>query len=159
MAEEKKTYEMTLPSDTEIKVTKVFDGPKELVWKIYTDKEMVKQWWGWEGSNIVIEEQDLVVGGKWRYSEKGSGEQGAFYGEYVIIDEPNTLAYTFIWGGMPDKSLTETLTFEERDGKTYMTDISVFDSKESRDGMIETGMEEGMAVSFKKIDRLIAENK
>lgn len=159
MADENKTYDMTLPSDTEIKVTKVFDAPIDLVWKIYTDKEMIKQWWGWEGSKIVIEQQDLVVGGKWRYSEEGGGEETAFFGEYKIVDKPHTLSYTFIWGGMPDKSLTETLSFEEKDGKTHMTDISVFDSKESRDGMIATGMEEGMAVGFKKMDKLIAENK
>lgn len=159
MADAQKSYELTLPTDTIIKVTKTFDCPKELVWKIYTDKEMILKWWGNADGKTIIEQQDLEVGGKWRYTQKDGGDMGAFYGEYKIVDKPNVLSYTFIWGGMPDKSMTETITLEERDGKTYMLDISEFPTKEERDGMIQTGMEEGMAFGFSKMDEIVAASK
>lgn len=151
MQQEQKDYELTLPTDTEILVTKTFDAPIDLVWKLYTQAEMIRQWWGWENSDVEIEKLDVRVGGEWRYSDKNS-EGNTFYGVYKEVNEPTKLVYTFIWQGLPDKEMTESLMFEERDGKTFMTDLSTFASKEDRDGMIATGMEEGMAVGFKRMD-------
>lgn len=155
MPQEQKGYELTLPSDTEILVTKTFDAPASLVWKLYTDAEFIKQWWGWEGSVTNIEKLDVRVGGEWRYSDANT-QGNTFYGVYKEVNEPTKLVYTFTWEGMPDKVMTESITLEERDGKTFMTDLSVFASKEDRDGMIATGMEEGMAVGFKRMDAALA---
>lgn len=155
MKDNQKDYELTLPSDTEILVTKTFDAPANLVWKLYTDPEMIKQWWGWEDSVVVIEKLDVRVGGEWRYSDPNAKEN-TFHGVYKEVNEPTKLVYTFIWEGAPNKEMTESLMFEERDGKTFMTDLSTFASKEDRDGMIATGMEEGMAVGFKRMDTALA---
>jgi len=152
-------YELTVstPSDREIVMTRVFDAPRELVFKAYTDPNAVAHWWGFRDTTTVIDKMDLKPGGQWRFiGRQPDGTEYAFRGEYREIVPPERLAYTFEYEGMPGQVLVETITFEEQDGKTTLTSVSVFDSVEDRDGMLATGMAEGAAESFDQMEEYLA---
>lgn len=156
MAEEKK-YTMEYPSDTTLKVTKWFDGPIDLVFKIHTDRELIPQWWGPKEYSTIIDKLDFVVGGEWRFVQKDqNGNEYAFHGEFKEIEAPNRFVQTFIWEGLPDKVITSEYIFEEKDGKTLYTSIDHYETKEDREGMIQSGMESGMSDGFDKADALLA---
>src|SRR5688500_2443345 len=93
---------VTLPSDTEILITRDFDAPAHLVFKAMTTPELVKRWWGFETSQWEVCEIDLRVGGRWRYvtTEEG-GFQVAFHGDYREIDAPHRLVSTEVFEGAP----------------------------------------------------------
>jgi len=155
-----KDYEMTTPTDTTIKVTKKFDAPKEMIWKIWTDPELIPQWWGPRKYKTVIDKYDLRVGGEWRFLQTDEeGNEFAFHGVFKEIDEPKKVVQTFVFEPMPDKELTDTLTIEEVDGKTTITTISQFANKEDRDGMIASGMESGQKEGFERTEELIKKLK
>ena len=148
---------LTLPSDREIVMTRTFDAPRDLVFRAHTDPEMVAQWWGQRGSTTIVDKLDLRPGGAWRFVQRApDGTEYAFRGEYREIVPPERLVYTFEFEGMPGHVLVETLTFEEEDGKTKMTDHSLFDSVEDRDGMLQSGMEAGAAESLDRLEELLA---
>jgi uncharacterized protein YndB with AHSA1/START domain len=151
-------YEMTVstPSDREIVMTRAFDAPRELVFKAYTDPTIIRPWWGWRDSTIIVDKLDLQPGGAWRFiGRQPDGNEYAFRGEYREIVPPERLVYTFEYEGMPGHILVETITFEEHDGKTTLTSVSVFDSVEDRDGMLATGMAEGAAESFDQLEEYL----
>ena len=145
------------PGSHEITVTRSFDAPRDLVFKAFTDPEAVAQWWGLRDSETVVDELDPRPGGRWRFveSSKGGGED-AFHGVYHDAVTPERIVYTFEYEGMPGHVLLETITFEERDGRTLMTDSSVFQSVADRDGMLQSGMESGAAESFDRLDEYLA---
>lgn len=138
-------------------MTRTFDAPRDLVFRAHTDPEMVAQWWGQHGSTTIVDQLDLRPGGAWRFVQHSpDGNEFAFRGEYREIVPPERLVYTFEYEGMPGHVAVETLTFEEEDGKTKMTDHSLFASIEDRDGMLESGMEEGAAESLDRLEELLA---
>jgi uncharacterized protein YndB with AHSA1/START domain len=142
---------ITLPSDTEIAGVREFDAPRDLVWEAHSKPEHLRNWWGM--SPLAVCEVDFRPGGAWRFVERDeSGEESAFRGEYREILAPERLTYTFEYEGMPGHISVETLTFEERDGRTILRSLTVFDSKEDRDGMLESGMEEGANVTYNRLD-------
>ena len=147
---------LTLPSDREIVMTRVFDAPRELVFQAFTDPDLIPRWWGWRDATTIVDKMDVRPGGLWRFVSRGpDGVEFAFNGEYREVVSPERLVYTFEFEGMPGHVLVETLTFEERDGKTTLTNHSIFDSKEDRDGMLETGMESGAAESRDRLEELL----
>jgi len=100
---------------------------------------------------------DLKPGGVWRFVQRdSSGEEYAFNGVYREIVSPERLVYTFEFEGMPGHVMLETVTFEEYDGKTKFTDKSVFRTVEDRDGMLESGMEEGATETMDRLAELLA---
>ena len=114
-------------------------------------------WWGRTGSTLPVCEVDLRPGGAWRFVERQSdGNEYAFRGEYREVVPPERLVYTFEFEGMPGQVVLETLTFEEQDGKTLLTDHARFDSVEDRDGMLQSGMEAGAAESLDRLEELLA---
>jgi uncharacterized protein YndB with AHSA1/START domain len=152
---------LTLPSDTEILITRSFDAPAELVFRAYTTPELVRRWWGFETSEWLVCEVDLRVGGRWRYvtREEGGFEVG-FHGEYREIDAPRRLVSTEVYEGapVPDPDAAGTLntvTLDEVDGVTTMTVLVQAPSQEVRDAIIESGMEGGMQVSFDRLEDLV----
>jgi uncharacterized protein YndB with AHSA1/START domain len=152
---------LTLPSDTEILITRSFDAPAELVFRAYTTPELVRRWWGFETSEWLVCEVDLRVGGRWRYvtREEGGVEVG-FHGEYREIDAPRRLVSTEVYEGapVPDPDAAGTLntvTLDEVDGVTTMTVLVQAPSQEVRDAIIESGMEGGMQVSFDRLEDLV----
>jgi uncharacterized protein YndB with AHSA1/START domain len=139
---------VSLPSDTQILITREFDAPKEHVWKAWTTPELVRRWWHANRGEMTVCEIDLRVGGRWRYvmNVEGFGEVG-FHGEYREIEPFARLVSTEAYEGIPDadaNAAVDTLTMSEVDGRTLVTILVEHPTKGGRDMHIESGMEDGM---------------
>lgn len=140
---------VTRPSDREYAMTRVFDAPRELVFKAHTDPTIIPHWWGQRGSTTTVDQMDATPGGTWRYVQReADGTEYAFRGEYHEIEAPERLVNTFEFEPMPGKIVVDTTTFQDQDGKTVVTNTSRFDTAEDRDGMLASGMEAGANESW-----------
>jgi uncharacterized protein YndB with AHSA1/START domain len=145
------------PGTHEIVITRTFDAPRDLVFKAFTDADAVRQWWGLDSTETVIDQLEARPGGRWRFVERESkGSEDAFHGVYHDLQAPERIVYTFEYEGMPGHVLLETVVLEEQDGRTLMTDTSVFQSVADRDGMLQSGMETGAAESYQRLDSYLA---
>jgi uncharacterized protein YndB with AHSA1/START domain len=152
------TFQVTTPSDTEITLTRLFSAPRDLVWEAMTKPEHVRRWWGCldERYSVPVCEIDLRVGGKWRFVGRGpEGDIPAFYGQYLEIDRPGRLVYTEIFEPFPDGGSLVTQRLDEEQGKTRLTVTARYDSRETRDMVIGTGMEKGAAISYDRLEDLV----
>ena len=150
------TTTFTTPSDREIKMTRVFDAPRELVFQAHTDPQHVPHWWGQRHSTTIVDVMDVRPGGAWRFVQRDpEGKEYGFRGEYREVVPPERLVYTFEFEGMPGHILVETVTFEEHDGKTMVSSTALFTSVEDRDGMLESGMESGAVESWDRLEELL----
>ena len=152
---------VTLPSDTEILITRQFDAPAALVFKAWTTPEYVRRWWGFAEDEWRVCEIDLRVGGTWRYVTTHTNDSGSFdvgfHGEYREIDAPHRLVSTEVFEGFPDAASLNILTLEEVDGVTTMRVLVQHAQKAHRDGHIESGMEGGMNISMDRLEDLALE--
>ncbi len=145
------------PGTQEIVITRSFDAPRELVFKAFTDADAVRQWWGLNSTETVVDQLEARPGGRWRFVQRdGDGNEFGFHGVYHDLEAPERIVYTFEFEGMPGHVLLETLVFEDQDGRTLMTDTSVFQSVGDRDGMLQSGMESGAAESMDRLDEYLA---
>jgi uncharacterized protein YndB with AHSA1/START domain len=140
------TATVTLPSDTEILITREFDAPKHLVYKAYTTPELVKRWWSGRRGEMTLAEIDLRVGGHWRYVMIAHGGfEVAFHGEYRELVPNERIVNTEVFEGAPGGGpAVVTIDFAEVDGRTTLTMLTTVPSREVRDMIIESGMEGGM---------------
>jgi uncharacterized protein YndB with AHSA1/START domain len=146
----------TTPSDREIVITRVLDAPRELVWKVCTDPDHIPHWWGPARFTTTVDTMDVRPGGSWRFAQQDQdGTEYAFHGEYREVVPPERLAYTFEFEGMPGHVSLETITYEEHDGKTKVTNTVLFDSKDDRDGMLESGMQTGASETMDRLVELL----
>ncbi len=149
-------HELSLPSDLEVEMTREFDAPRELIFRAYTDPDLIPLWWGPKRYTTTVEVMDVRVGGKWRYVQVGKdGEVFAFHGEYREIVPPERLVSTFEFEGLPGHIVVDSLTLEDLGGRTRLTMLSTFESKADRDGMVELGMESGAAESLDRLAELL----
>jgi len=148
---------VTTAGEHEIHAERWFDAPRERVWQAFTDPELIPQWWGLRSTTTIVDELELRPGGKWRFVQRSDdGSETGFRGEYREIRGPESLTWTFEWEGMPGHISTETVTFTEQDGGTLVSTASVFDNREDRDGMFESGMEDGMRETYDRLAELLA---
>jgi uncharacterized protein YndB with AHSA1/START domain len=142
------TATVSLPTDEQILITREFDAPRELVFKAYTTPELVKRWWHANRGEVTVVEIDLRVGGRWRYAmTTPDGQEVGFHGEYreIVPNERVVSTEVYEMPGVPDPEGTlNTATFTEVDGRTTLTILVEAPSKEVRDAIIESGMEEGL---------------
>jgi uncharacterized protein YndB with AHSA1/START domain len=154
-----KTLSVTPTSDREILMTREFDAPRDIVWKAFTDPQMLAQWWG-RGNKLDIERMEVERGGHWRYVEHHEGGSDGFEGRYGEVAAPERIVQTFEWDGMPAHVALNTTTFEElSNGSTRLVTTSLFHTAEDRDGMLQSGMEQGLSESYAALDRLLAAQK
>ena len=147
---------ISTPTDREIRIERVFNAPRERVWRAFTDPEQVAQWWG-RGNKLVIERMEVERGGHWRFVEHGPDGVHGFEGRYREVTPPERIVQTFEWDGMPGYVAVETAIFEDLgDGRTRVVNISLFHTTEERDGMLKSGMEQGLNESYAALDRLLA---
>jgi len=147
---------VTPRGDREIVMSRVFDAPRALVFEAHSKREHVQRWWG--RGNPLDCEMDFRPGGKYRFVEHApDGEDYAFRGEYREIVAPERIVQTFEFEGQPGHVCVETLVFTEEAGKTTLTSTTVFDTAEDRDGMVESGMADGAAESYRALAALLAE--
>jgi uncharacterized protein YndB with AHSA1/START domain len=140
---------VTLPKDDQILITREFDAPKHLVYKAWTTPELVKRWWHAKRGEMTVAEMDFRVGGKWRYAMVADGGvEVAFHGEYREIVPNERIVSTEIFEGAPvdypEQATVNTATFSEADGRTTLTILIEAPTKEIRDAIIESGMEDGL---------------
>lgn len=148
--------QLTLPSDREILLTRVFDAPRELVFEAHSKPEHVRRWWGPRRYELAVCEMDFRPGGTWRFVQRDTeGNEYGFHGEYREIVRPERLAYTFEYEGAPGQVSVETITFDEDEGRTLATNLVVFPTPEARDAMIASGMESGAAESMDRLEEYL----
>jgi uncharacterized protein YndB with AHSA1/START domain len=162
MAEKTKTTSMfTLPSDREIAGSRVLDAPPDLVYKAYTDPEIIPQWWGPRRYTTTVDKLDVTPGGSWRFIHRAADEgEHAFSGVFREVVPSKRLVFTFNYEAMPGHEAVETVTFEAVEGgKTRVTDTTRFQNREDRDGMLQSGMEEGAAESIERLHLVLEKLK
>lgn len=148
---------VTTPSEREIRIERIFNAPRERVWQAMTDPLLVAQWWG-RGNKLVIERMEVERGGRWRFVEHGPDGQHRFEGRYREVTPPERSVSTFEWDGMPGHVVVNTVTLEDLgDGRTRLVTVSLFHTREERDGMLHSGMEQGMNQSYEALDRVLPE--
>jgi uncharacterized protein YndB with AHSA1/START domain len=129
---------VTTPNELEIRVERVFDAPCDHVFSVWTDPELIPEWWG---DQTVVEEMDVRPGGRWRFNTG----YGTVEGEFKEVDPPRRLVQTF-------QNHLQTLEFEDLGERTKLTQTMRFASTEERDTTMQYGVEEGAKSGFARID-------
>ncbi len=150
-----KTKVVAEPGTHEIIMTREFNAPRELVFKVLTDPALIPQWWGPKDYTTTVDKMEVKAGGIWRYVQRGAEGEFGFHGVYHEIVPNERIVDTFEFEGMPGHVLLETLTLEEHDGKTIVKNSSVFQSVADRDGTLQSGMEEGANESWDRLEELL----
>jgi uncharacterized protein YndB with AHSA1/START domain len=147
----------------ELVMERIFQAPRELVWKVMNDPAQVTNWWGPRGHTATVEAMDLRVGGKWRWvGHTPDGRDVPFKGEYLEVDPPSKLVYTEIFdvppfNEDPNGVAIETMTLEDLgDGRTKLVSRSRFPSVEALEGALATGMIRGALESYDRLAEEIA---
>ena len=152
------TAVVTLPTDTQILITREFAAPKHLVYRASTEPELIKRWWSGDRGEVTSVEVDLRVGGKWRYVMTANGGfEVAFHGEYKEIVPNERIVQTEVFEGIPnaeEAAAQDTMTFTEKDGRTTLTMLVEHKSKANRDMHVNSGMEGGMQEALDKLELL-----
>ena len=149
------TAVVTLPSDTQILITREFDAPRHLVYKAWTTPELVRRWWASDLGEVTVAEIDLRVGGTWRYvMVTNDGFEVGFHGEFREIVPNERIVNTEVYEGMPGAEALNTVTFTEVDGRTILTTLVDHSSREGRDAHIESGMESGMQKAMDRLEQV-----
>jgi uncharacterized protein YndB with AHSA1/START domain len=138
-------------------MTREFDAPRELVFRAWTDPELLVQWLGPRKYKMTLERWEPRDGGRWRYVHSDDeGNAYAFHGVFHGEQTPDGMLQTFEFEGAPGHVSLEKLVLEERDGRTIMRNHSVYQTVEARDAMIASGMEDGVNDGFDRLDDLLA---
>ena len=130
------------PDDPSIRVERVFDAPRAHVFSVWTDPQLIPEWWG---DGTVVEEMDVRAGGAWRFRTA----YGVVEGEFREVEPPERLVQTF-------QNHLQTLEFEDLGDQTKLTQTMRFESTEERDTTMQYGVEEGAKSGFARIDALLA---
>jgi uncharacterized protein YndB with AHSA1/START domain len=153
------TLQITTPSDNEIRVTRVFDAPRRLVFDAWTRPEILKRWLGVRGGWTMVGcEVDLRVGGAYRYVWRGpNGEEMGMGGTYREIVRPERIVATERFDeSWYEGDAVDTLELVERVGKTTLITTTRYVSREVRDAVLKSGMTTGVGESYDTLDALLA---
>ena len=139
------TASVTLPADDQILIVREFDAPRDLVFRAWTEPDLVRRWWHANRGEMTVCEIDLRPGGSWRYvMVTPDGTEVAFHGEYREVVPGERIVQTEIYDPFPDAAAVDTLEFEDLDGRTRVTMLVQHQLKEHRDAHVESGMEDGL---------------
>jgi uncharacterized protein YndB with AHSA1/START domain len=153
-----KPLDVSLPSDREVKVTRVFEAPARLIFDFHTRPDYVKRWLlGPPGWSMPVCEIDLRVGGSYRYVWQNDADGTSFgsRGEFREIVAPSRIVHTERMDGFDGEAVI-TLTLDEQDGRTTLSSVMLFETMEARDGAIGTGMNDGVAMSYDRLEEVMA---
>lgn len=154
----KGTAVVTLPTDTQILITRDFDAPPHLVYQAWTTPELIKRWWSAKRGAVTIADVDLRVGGMWRWvMVTDDGFEVAFHGEYRELIPNERIVCTEVYEGYPeaDAEALNTMTFAEKNGRTTLSILVQHKSQEHRDAHINSGMESGMQDAMDLLEQLV----
>lgn len=142
------TAVVTLPTDTQILITRTFNAPRHLVYRAWTSPELIKRWWSGGHGEVTVAEVDLRVGGTWRYAlVTPEGYEVGFHGVYREVVPNERIVCTEAYEGIPDpdgNAAVCTYEFLEEDGRTLLRLLVDHKDQEGRDAHIDSGMESGM---------------
>ena len=139
-----------------IEITRDFRATPEQLFRAHTDPELFARWVGPDSVSTRIEVWDARTGGSWRFVNVRGDDEFGFHGCFHDV-RPDRIVQTFTWEGMPDGVSLETLTFEDLGGGvTRLHGRSLLDSFAARDGMLASGMADGMNEGYRKLDALLA---
>jgi uncharacterized protein YndB with AHSA1/START domain len=152
------SFVVTTPSEVEIRMTRLFDAPRQLVFEAMTRPEHVREWWGrlGDGYSVPVCEIDLRVGGAWRFVNRHPHGEAEFYGEYREIAPPGRLVFTEIFAEFPEAVSVVTAEFATEAGKTRMTATVRYPTRDVRDMVLGTGMATGAGISYDRLEDLVA---
>lgn len=169
MARTLEKAKVSLPSDTEVRVTRDFSAPRKLVWDAHTQPKLVRRWMlGPPGWSMPVCEMDVRPGGKyrWRWRSEDEGKEFGFFGEFREVDAPARMVHEENYdpgdiGGQMDASNPAIIrtSFTERDGVTSLEMVMKFASKDIRDAAVSTGMTDGMEMGYERLDALFVEQQ
>ena len=154
---------VTLPTETQILITREFDAPRRLVYRATTEPELIAQWWSGQRGKVTSTEIDLRVGGSWRYVMMANeGFEVAFHGTFREIVPNERTVSTEVFEGVPtiglppsdEEGTLNTTTYEDLDGRTRLTVLVECHTREVRDAIIESGMEGGMQEAYDKLEQV-----
>jgi uncharacterized protein YndB with AHSA1/START domain len=149
------------PGHQELLITREFDAPRELVFKVITDPELLPQWWGPRYLSTEVDKMDMRPGSQWRFIQRDTeGREYAFSGVYHEVLAPERIINTFEFEGLPEAGhvTLETMKLEELPGgRTRLTTQSVFQSIIDRDAALQSGMESGIIDTYNRLDELLKE--
>ena len=153
-----KTQIAAEPSVPQIVITREFDAPRALVYRVHTDPELLVRWLGPRRLTTHVERWDVRDGGTWRYINRDAdGTEYGFHGVFHGTPSPEDgIVHTFEYEGAPGHVSLATFTFEQRGAKTLVRVNHVFQSVEDRDAMLESGMEDGLNEGYERLDELLA---
>jgi uncharacterized protein YndB with AHSA1/START domain len=148
---------VTLPADTDILITREFDAPRHLLYRVWTTPELIRRWWSGDRGEVNVVELDLRVGGRWRYvMTANEGFEVAFHGVFMEIVPNEQIVNTEVYEGAEGPgeagAAVVTTTFTEADGRTTLTQLSRFPSREIRDLVLASGMEVGMQEAMNHLE-------
>jgi uncharacterized protein YndB with AHSA1/START domain len=150
------TFRLTMPSDREIVLTRLFDAPRELVFEAHSRCEHLARWLGPRSMTMTFCEMEFRPGGKYRFVHRASdGAEYGFRGEYREILRPARIVRTFEFDGAPGHVSVETLTLDAHEGKTRLTVTALYASVEDRDAMAQSGMEAGVRESWDRLEEYL----
>jgi len=140
-----------------IVMTRDFDAPRDLVFRAYTEPQLLVQWLGPRDLTTTVDRYDVRDGGRWRYVQKDpDGNEHGFHGVFHGEPSPDAVVQTFEYEGVPGHVMLETTTFEQRAGATLVRKVASFQYVADRDGMVASGMERGVHEGDERLGELLA---
>jgi len=140
-----------------VDIEREFDASPELLYRAYSEPELLKQWLGPRRYEMIVDEYDLRDGGRYRYIHRGvDGDEHAFHGVFHGPQTVDGMLQTFEYEGAPGHVSLDKLSFERRGSRTAVKTHSVFQTVEDRDAMVQAGMSEGVKEGFDRLQELLA---
>jgi uncharacterized protein YndB with AHSA1/START domain len=144
------------PGMPQIIVTREFAAPRDLVFRAYTEPDLLAQWLGPRDLTMTIDRYDAHDGGTYRYIHTAAdGTEFRYRGVFHGDPAPHAIVQTFEYEGTPGHVALDSISLEERDGTTLVRTVSSFSSVEDRDYMVVEGMEQGVRESSERLDELL----
>ena len=153
-----KTVVTAEPGKQELSITREFDAPRKLVFRAHVDPELYVQWVGPRDLTMTIQKFEMVDGGSYKYTHERDGHKYAFFGVAHEVKAPERIIGTFEFDGLPERGhviMGKTVFEELPNNRSRVVHQSVFFSVQDRDGMVQSGMERGVAEGYEKLDVLL----
>jgi uncharacterized protein YndB with AHSA1/START domain len=148
----------TLPTDTQILITREFAAPRHLIYRAWTTPELIRRWWSAKRGAVTVANVNLRVGGAWRQvMVTDDGFEVAFHGEYRELVPNERIVSTEVYKGMPEGEALNTLTLTEANGRTTLTILVQHENQAHRDAHINSGMEAGMQNAMDLLEQAVTE--
>ena len=147
---------LTTPAERIIRLERIFDAPRDQVWRAWTEPELIAQWWG-RGRKTVIEVMEVRKGGHWHFVVEGKSGTQSLRGRYREVTPPSRFVWTTEWDGMPGYVSIDTVELVDLgDGRTKIINTSQFLTDEEREAAMKSGMMEGVRDAYLALDRVLA---